>query len=262
MTYGEAIQDALAGEMRRDKRVFIYGPDVADHKRIWGTTKGLVEEFGKNRCFSTPIAEDALAGFGIGAALQGLRPIQVHIRADFALLSMNQIVNMAATMRYGSGGKLKVPFVVRAIIGRGWGQGFQHSKSLQSFYAHIPGLKVVMPTTAEDARGLLISSIRDENPVIFLEHRWLHFQKGEVSQGDEGEPLGKARILRKGRDITVIATSWMNVEAMQAAEILARHGIEVEVIDPRTLHPLDEEALVDSAKKTGHVIVADYDWAR
>ncbi|MDP3724893.1 MAG: transketolase C-terminal domain-containing protein [Nanoarchaeota archaeon] len=261
ITYEEALNEALLGEMRRNPGVFVYGIDVADHKRTFGTGKGLLEEFGPERYFSTPLSEDALTGFGLGAAVNGLHPILVHIRVDFMLLAMNQLINMVATERYGSGGKTKAPFTIRAIIGRGWGQGFQHSKSLQSFFAHVPGLKVVMPTTPYDAKGLLAAAIRDENPTIVLEHRWLYFQKGEVPEEPYVLPIGVANVLRKGSDATVVATSWMNVEASHAADILEKErGVRIEIIDPRTISPLDDEAIFRSVRKTGHCVVADYDW--
>ncbi len=258
-TYCEALNEAMTQEMERDSRVILYGLDVPDHKGIFGSTKNIAEKFGSERCFGTPLSEDAMLGFGLGAAINGLRPIHVHIRVDFLLLAMNQLVNMVSCYRYMSGGQLNVPLVIRAVIGRGWGQSFQHSKSLQSFFAHIPGLKVVMPSTPRDAKGLLISAIRDNNPVVFLEHRWLYFIEGEVPE-EEVIPLGKARVLREGSDYTIVATSWMNVEAMKAAEVLKKQGISVEVIDPRTLYPLDEEAICASVMKTGRCLVADYDW--
>lgn len=260
LTYEKAIGEALRQEMERDSRVFVYGLDVTDHKKIFGSTRGL-EKFGPKRFFGTPLSEEAMTGVGLGAAISGLRPIYVHIRVDFMLLAMNQLVNMVATARFGSGGTLRVPLVIRAIIGRGWGQGFQHSKSLQSMFVHIPGLKVVMPSTPYDMKGLLISAIRDDNPVVVLEHRWLYWLEGNVPAEPYGVPLGKARIVRRGKDVTVIATSWMNVEAHKAAEILARkQGVQVEILDPRTIYPLDEASLVRSVNKTGHCIVADYDW--
>lgn len=260
LTFREAINEALIQEMERDSDVFIYGLDVDDHKRIIGTTIGLAEKFGSKRCFGTPLCEDTMTGFGLGAAMSGLRPIHVHIRVDFLLLAMNQIVNMIAPYRYMTGGKLKVPMVIRAIIGKGWGQSFQHSKSLHSLFAHIPGLKVVLPSSPKDAKGLLIAAIRDDNPVIFLEHRWLYDVSGDVPQESYSIPIGKSRIKRSGKDITVVATSWMNVEAMKAAEVLEKRGIELEIIDPRTISPLDEESMKQSVSKTGHCIVADYDW--
>ena len=260
LTYYQALREALVQEMKRDKRVIVYGVGVPDQNAIFGTTAGLQELFGKKRVFDTPISEDAMTGFGLGAAINGLRPVHHHTKMDFLLLGMNQLANMVSTVHYGSGGKLKVPFVVRAIIGRGWGQGFQHSKGMQSVFAHIPGLKVVMPTTSYDAKGLLTAAIRDENPVIVVEHRWLYWQEGNVPEKPYTVPIGVPQILRKGKDITVVATSWMNVEAAQAADILKRRGIEVEIVDVRTLTPLNDTLIVQSVKKTGHCIVADPDW--
>jgi len=259
ITFREALNLALTREMEQDPCVFVFGLDVADHKRVFGSTQGLVEKFGRERCFGTPLSEDAMTGVAVGAAISGLRPVHVHVRADFLLLAMNQIGNMMSNLRYMSGGKLKIPLVVRAVIGRGWGQSAQHSKSLHSMFAHFPGLKVVLPTTAQDAYGLLRASIRDDNPVIFLEHRWLYDISGEVDE-DEPAHLGQAVVRRAGEAVTLVCTSWMNVEAMKAAEVLARSGIEVEIIDVRTVVPLDEETMVRSVNKTGHCIVADYDW--
>jgi pyruvate dehydrogenase E1 component beta subunit len=260
ITYRDALNEATAEEMRRDPGVFTYGIDVADHKRIFNSTKGLVEEFGSERCFSTPLSEDAMTGFGMGAAINGMRPIHVHMRVDFLLLGINQLVNMIATHHYGSGGSMKVPLVIRAIIGRGWGQSYQHSKSLHSWFAHIPGLKVVMPSTPHDAKGMLIAAIRDDNPVVFIEHRWLYDALGEVPENGGPVSLEGAQILRQGRDITIVGTSWMNVEAIKAAQILERHGVDVEVVDVRSIAPFDGKTIIESVKKTGHCIIADNDW--
>ena len=260
ISYGEAINEAMMQEMERDENVFVYGLDVPDHKRILGSTAGLVEKFGIDRCFSTPLSEDGMTGVGLGAAINGLRPIHIHVRVDFLILAMNQIANMISNYRYMSGGKLKVPMVIRAIVGRGWGQSAQHSKSLYSIFAHIPGIKVVLPTTPKDAKGLLISAIRDDNPVISIEHRWLYFIEGDVPKKPVAIPLGEPNILKKGKDITVVATSWMNVEALKASEVLEKHGISVEVVDPRTISPLNDELIINSVRKTGHCIVADNDW--
>lgn len=258
ISYRQALNEALHEEMQRDPTVFIYGIDVSDHKRIFGSTNGLLESFGTKRCFSTPLSEDAMSGFGLGAAINGLRPIHVHMRADFMLLAMNQLTNMISSYRYSTRGTLEVPMVIRAIIGRGWGQSFQHSKTMHSCFAHIPGLKIVMPTTPQDAKGLLISAIRDNDPVIVFEHRWLYEVFDDVD--DMVIPLDKANILREGNDATIVATSLMNVEALKAAEILANNGVSVEVVDPRTIYPLDEDLIVQSVDKTGHCIVADNDW--
>lgn len=260
ITYREAITEALAQEMERDHSIFVYGLDVADHKRTFGSGNGLLEKFGPERYFSTPLCEDALAGFGLGAALSGLRPLNVHIRTDFLLLAMNQLANMIPTFHYATGGKLNVPLTIRAVVGRGWGQGMQHSKTLQSIFAHIPGLKLAMPTTAADVKGLLISGIRENNPTIILEHRWLYDIAGQVDLDPLPIPWGKGNILREGKDITVVATSWMNIEALRAAEILTRRGVGLEVVDPRTIVPLDEDIIVGSVRKTGRCIVADLDW--
>lgn len=259
MTFREGLALAMEKEMEADPNVFVFGLDVPDHKRIFGSTKGLVEKFGKERCFGTPLSEDAMTGVALGAALSGLRPIHVHIRVDFMMLAMNQIVNMISNLRYMSGGQLRLPLVIRAVIGRGWGQSAQHSKSLHSFFAHIPGLKVVLPTAPQDAYSLLRSAIQDDNPVIFLEHRWLYDIEGEVRQ-DKKIPLGQAAIVHEGSDLTVAATSWMTIEALKAAEVLAKRGVHLEIVDVRSVTPLDETTICNSVNKTKHCIVADYDW--
>jgi len=259
ITFCDAIKEAIDQEMERDERVFVYGIGVPD-QGIFGTTVGLQEKFGKDRCLDTPIAENTMVGFGLGAAINGLRPIHIHIRVDFLILAMDQLVNMVSAYSYMTGGTLKVPLVIRVVIGRGWGQGCQHSKSLQSLFAHIPGLKVVMPTTPRDAKGLLIAAIRDNNPVILIEHRWLYWQEGEVPQESFTVPLDEAHVLREGKDVTVVATSWMNVEALKAMEILARRGVNIEIVDARAIAPLNDEAIIQSVKKTGRCIVADNDW--
>lgn len=259
MTFRRALNLALEHEMEADPKVFVFGLDVPDHKRIYGSTEGLVERFGPRRCFGTPLSEDAMTGVALGAAISGLRPVHVHIRVDFLLLAMNQIANMLSSLRYMSGGVLRVPLVIRAVIGRGWGQSAQHSKSLHSIFAHLPGLKVVLPASPQDAYSLLRASIRDDNPVIFLEHRWLYDVEGEVEDA-RAIPLGSAAIRRGGSDATIVCTSWMVIEAMKAAEVLAKRGIELEVIDVRTVTPLDEQTIVESVKKTRRCVVADYDW--
>ena len=260
LSYCDALNEAMFQEMERDPRVFVYGIGVPDHKKVFGTTMRLVETFGLGRCLDTPLSEDAMTGFGLGAALNGLRPIHVHIRVDFMLLAMNQLANVISSYTYLSGGKLKVPLVVRAIIGRGWGQGCQHSKSVYSLFAHIPGLKVVLPAFPKDAKGMLIAAIRDDNPVIVIEHRWLYWQKGEVPEEPYTMPLEGSGILREGNDITVLATSWMNVEALKAAEILSKQNIHVEIVDARAISPFDEEVVAKSVEKTGYCIVTDNDW--
>ena len=260
ISYRQAINEALHQEMEYDKNVFIYGIDVADHKSIFGSTEGLKEKFGDMRCFSTPLSEDAFTGFGLGAALNGLRPIHVHMRVDFMLLAMNQLMNMVSSFTYGSGGKLLVPLVIRAIIGRGWGQAYQHSKSIQSVFAHFPGLIVVMPATPKEAKGLLAAAIRCDSPVIVLEHRWLYDVEGDVPEELFVDELEKASILKRGEDVTIVATSWMNVEAMQAAEILKRANIDAEVINARCISSIDP-VIEESVKNTGHCVIVDNDWS-
>ena len=260
ISFCEALNEAMRQEMERDSSVFVYGIGVSDHKKIFGSTAGLKEAFGPERCLDTPICEETMTGFGLGAAIGGMRPINIHIRVDFLILAMSQLVNMVSTYTYSTLGKMKVPLVIRAVIGRGWGQGYQHTKSLQSWFAHIPGLKVVMPTTPRDAKGLLTASIRDDNPVIFLEHRWLYWAEADVPEEPFTIPLGEANILRSGDDITVVATSWMNIEALKAAEVLERRGVSLEVVDPRTISPFDDTLVIDSVNKTRRCIVADLDW--
>ena len=260
ITYREALTEAMATEMRRDPSVFVYGIDVADHKRVFGSTNGLLEEFGPARCFSTPLSEEAMTGFGLGAAINGMRPIHVHMRVDFMILAMNQITNMVASCCYGSCGRLKAPMVIRAVIGRGWGQSWQHSKTLLSWFAHVPGLRVIVPSRPIDALGMLISAIRDDSPVICIEHRWLYDVVGGIADEPAPAPLQGCQVLREGSDATVLAVSWMNVEAMKAADVLAKHGVHIEVIDVRSVAPFDKDTVIDSVRKTGHLVVADYDW--
>ena len=260
LDYAGAIREATIQEMERDSRVFVYGIGVPTWSSIFGTTKGIPEKFGKDRCFDTPISEDCMTGFGLGAAIRGLRPIHVHIRVDFMILATNQLINMVSNSTYSTGGRFKVPMVVRVIIGRGWGQGAQHSKSLFAQFTHIPGLKVIAPTTPSDMKGMLTAAIRDDNPVICFEHRWLYWAEEDVPEEPYEIPLGVGRILRPGKDVTIVGLSWMNVEARLAADILARRGVSVEIVDPRTLSPLDEGLIVDSVNRTGRCIVADCDW--
>jgi len=260
LTYAQALNLAMKHEMEADPNVFAFGVDIADHKRTFGSGKDLVELFGSSRYFSTPVSEAAETGIAIGAALSGLRPVQIHARADFMLLAMNQLVNMASIHSYLSGGKSPVPLTVRCMIGRSWGQGPQHSKAMHSTFAHFPGLKVVMPSTPQDAYSLLRAAIQDDNPVLFFEHRWLYDIEGEVD--DEWEmKLGIARAQRDGSDISIIASSWMVVEALQAAQILEEIGISVDVVDIQSAVPLDMIEVADSVRYTGHVIIADNDWA-
>lgn len=258
--YVDALREAFEEEMARDPKVFLFGLDVDDHKGIQGSTVGLQEKFGKDRVFGTPLSEDAMTGVAIGAALAGYRPIHVHIRMDFMLLCMNQLVNMAAKSHYMYNGQVKVPLVVRTMIGRSWGQGGQHSQALHSMFMHVPGLKVVAPANAHDAKGCMISAIRDNNPVIFIEHRLLYSTEGYVPTESYSVPLGQARILTEGSDITIVAVSHMVMEALRAKKQLDAIGIRAEVIDPVTLWPLDMDTIMQSVKKTGKLLVVDNGW--
>src|SRR5215469_13061709 len=232
LSYVDALREAVAQEMRRDDRVFVMGLDVDDHKGIQGSTKGLVDEFGPERVFGTPLSEDAMTGIAIGAAIAGMRPIHVHIRMDFLMLAMNQLINIAAKSCYMYGGQVKVPLVVRSMIGKSWGQGAQHSQGLHAMFMHVPGLKVVAPSNAHDAKGCMIAAIRDDNPVIFVEHRLLYFTDAYVPEEAYALPAGKARVCTPGSDITIVGISNMLVECLRAHEMLADAGIEAEVIDP------------------------------
>jgi len=252
-----AINDALALAMELDPNVICYGLGVPDPKGVFGTTLGLQEKFGDERVFDMPTSENAMTGIGIGAALYGLRPIINHQRLDFALLSMDQLVNNAAKWRFMFGGQRGVPLTVRMIMGRGWGQGPTHSANLQAWFAHVPGLKVLMPSTPEDAKGLLLSSIFDPDPVIFLEHRWLHNLLGEVPDGDCRIPIGKARLLRKGSDLTVVAMSYMTIEALHAVDHLSAQDISCDLIDLRSVRPIDWETITDSVHSSGRLLVLD-----
>jgi pyruvate/2-oxoglutarate/acetoin dehydrogenase E1 component len=260
LTTADAIREGLDGEMARDPSVVVLGLGVDDPKAIFGTTRGLVNKFGKSRVIDTPLAEDGMTGVAIGMALAGLRPVHVHIRMDFLMLAMNQIVNIAAKARYMYGGQVSVPLVVRAVIGRSWGQGPQHSQALHSFFMHVPGLKVVAPTTPYDAKGMIARAIRDPDPVIFIEHRMVHGQTGTVPEGDYVVPFGKARVLSRGTDITLVGISHMTVECVRARRLLEDAGINAEVIDCLSLSPLDAETIAASAEKTGRLLVADTGW--
>ncbi|MBN1848835.1 MAG: alpha-ketoacid dehydrogenase subunit beta [Deltaproteobacteria bacterium] len=256
----QAINEAIAQCMADDPYVYIIGLGVPDPKGIFGTTLGLVEKFGPKRVMDMPTSENAMTGIAIGSAIVGMRPIMTHQRIDFALLALDQIVNQAANWHYMFGGQMHAPLVIRMIIGRGWGQGPQHSQSLQNWFAHIPGLKVVMPTTPYDAKGLLITSIEDNNPVIFLEHRWLYHIKGHVPEEIYRVPLGQASVIRQGKDVTIVSTSHMTLEALRASQLLEKEGVRTEIIDVRTLKPLDQATILESVRKTGRLVVADTGW--
>jgi acetoin:2,6-dichlorophenolindophenol oxidoreductase subunit beta len=256
MSYREAVRDAMSEAMRRDDDVFIMGEDIAEMGGSMGVTQGMLAEFGPERVRNTPISEMALVGAGIGAAMQGMRPIVEIMYEDFTTLAMEQIVNQAAKHRYMSGGQLTVPLTVRTQGGAGWSPGAQHAQQVEAWFVHVPGLKVVFPSTPTDVRGLLWSSIYDDNTVLFFEHRTLYALKEDVPDELEPIPLGQARVHRTGEDVTVIATGRLVHEALGAALEAEKEGVSVEVVDPRTLQPLDEQALVDSVKKTNRCVVA------
>jgi pyruvate dehydrogenase E1 component beta subunit len=256
ITYREAVRDALGKAMRKDGDVFIMGEDIAEMGGSMAVTQGLLEEFGPERVRNTPISEMAIVGAGIGAAMAGMRPVVEIMYEDFLTLSLEQIVNQAAKHRYMSGGQLTVPLTIRTQGGAGWSPGAQHAQQLEAWLVHVPGLKVVYPSTPEDVRGLLWTSIYDDNPIIFFEHRLLYPVKGEVPEEIEPIPLGKARTIREGTDVTVIAIGPLVHRALEAAKQAEEEGISVEVVDPRTLQPLDEDAIVASVKKTNRAVVA------
>src|SRR5919198_980325 len=256
LSYREAVRYALSEAMRDDDGVFIMGEDIAEMGGSMGVTQGLLDEFGPDRVRNTPISEMAIVGTGIGAAMQGMRPIVEIMYEDFLTLSLEQIVNQAAKHRYMSGGQLKVPLTIRTQGGAGWSPGAQHAQQLEAWLVHIPGLKFCFASTPTDVRGLLMASIYDDNPVIFFEHRILYPIKEQVPDELEPIPIGKARVHREGDDVTVIATGRLVHEALAAAKDAEEQGVSVEVVDPRTLQPLDEEALVTSVKKTNRAVVA------
>jgi acetoin:2,6-dichlorophenolindophenol oxidoreductase subunit beta len=256
LSYREAVRDALSTAMRQDEDVFIMGEDIAEMGGSMGVTQGMLDEFGPERVRNSPISEAAIVGTGIGAAIQGMRPIVEIMYEDFLTLAAEQVINQAAKHRYMSGGQLKVPLTIRTQGGAGWSPGAQHAQQLEAWFVHIPGLKVVFASTPTDARGLLFSSIYEDNPVIFFEHRTLYGIKEEVPEELEPIPLGEARIQREGDDVTVVATGRLVHEALAAAEQAEEQGVSVEVVDPRTLQPLDEGTIVDSVKKTNRAVVA------
>jgi acetoin:2,6-dichlorophenolindophenol oxidoreductase subunit beta len=256
VTYREAVRDAMSEAMRRDDDVFIMGEDIAEMGGSMGVTQGMLEEFGPERVRNTPISEMAIVGAGVGAAIAGMRPIVEIMYQDFTTLAMEQLVSQAAKHRYMSGGQIKVPLTVRTQGGAGWSPGAQHAQQLEAWFVHVPGLKVVFPSTPDDVRGLLWTSIYDDNPIIFFEHRTLYGIKGEVPDEIDGIELGKARIHREGEDVTVVATGRLVHEALAAAEEAEQEGISVEVVDPRTLLPLDEGTIVASVEKTNRCVVA------
>jgi pyruvate dehydrogenase E1 component beta subunit len=259
LKFSQAIHEALDLCLERDPSVYLMGQGVPDPKGVFGTTLGLAQKYGSDRVLDTPTAENGMTGVAIGSALVGMRPVMVHHRLDFALLALEQIVNQAAKWHFVYGDRM--PLVIRMLIGRGWGQGPSHSQSLQSWFAHVPGLKVVMPAFPADAKGLLISAIEDDNPVMFLEHRWLYNVSGDVPAGHYRVPLGLPQVAQAGTDLTIVATSYMTLEALRAAQLLGDRGVSAEVIDIRTLAPLDDAPVLESVRKTGHLIVADTGWS-
>lgn len=257
LKYFEALLEGQAQCMEADENVYVMGLGVPDPGGVFGSTKGLLERFGTDRVMDMPLSENAMTGVAIGSAITGMRPVMTHQRIDFALTATEQIVNQAAKWCYMFDGKMTVPLVIRMIIGRGWGQGPQHSQSLQALFAHIPGLKVVMPTTPYDAKGLMIAAIEDNNPVIMLEHRWLYGVSDTVPEEPYRVPLDQARIMREGTDVTIVGISYMSLESLRAAELLEQQGVSAEIIDCRSLRPLDGDTITESVRKTGHLVIAD-----
>lgn len=256
----EAIREAISQSMIKNHRVYLLGLGVPDPKGIFGTTLGLKKKFGKDRVFDTPTSENGITGIALGTSLGGLRPILTHQRVEFALLSIDQIVNQAAKWFYMNDGQMSVPLVIRLIVGRGWGQGPQHAQSLESWFAHIPGLKVVSPSNAYDAKGLLISSIEDNNPVIFYENRWLHNTIGHVPKKMYRIPIGKCNIISKGNSLTIVSHSYMIIECLKCVKFFKQNKINIELIDLRTIRPLDTKTILQSVKKTKKLLVVDTDW--
>lgn len=262
ISFGEALREALQEEMRRDETVFVLGEDIALHGGDFGVTKGLLDEFGEKRVRDTPISETAIVGLSLGAASVGMRPVAEIMFSDFLGVCMDQILNQVSKMRYMSGGQVKTPVVIRTAFGAGISAGPQHSQSPEAFFVHIPGLQVVMPSTPYDAKGLLKTAIRNDNAVIFFEHKLLYGVKGDVPEQEYLIGFGEADIKRSGTDVTIVATGLMVKEALAAAETLEKGGLAAEVIDPRTLVPLDEKTLINSVKKTGRVVVVHEAWKR
>lgn len=260
LSYARAINEAFHQIMESDSRVFVLGQGVNNPWYVGTTAEGLDRRFGSTRVIDPPISENGMNGVVIGAALTGLRPIAIHPRVDFLVMGLEQLVNEAANWSYVFGGQVNVPLVVRGIINRGGEQGAQHSQALQAMLMHVPGLKVVMPATAYDAKGLLVAAVQDDNPVVYIDDRWLYDEEGDVPEEMYSVPIGKAAVLKAGTDITITATSYMVKESLRAAEVLAAEGISAEVIDVRSLKPLDDETICRSVAKTGRLVVADAAW--
>lgn len=260
LSFADAINEGLALALTHDPSVYVIGLGAPDPKGVFGTTTGLQSKFGETRVFDMPIAENAVTGIVLGSAIDGMRPVMTHQRVDFALHSLEQLVNQAAKWHYMFDGRMRAPLVIRMIVGRGWGQGPQHSQSLHSWLAHVPGLKVVMPALPADAKELLIAAIQDDNPVVFIEHRWLYGVAGPVPEGYGARTLGPPRIVRRGKDITIAASSYMTIEALRASVLLERSDIDAEIVDVHTLNPLDDGPIIESVRKTGRLLVADCGW--
>lgn len=260
MKFREAVRDATLVAMERDPSVFLIGVGINDPRAVWGTLSGALERFGPERVVEGPLAENALTGVCVGAAALGMRPVIVHHRIDFVLLTMDQLINHAAKWKPMFGGQQSIPMVVRAVVGRGWGNGPQHTQSHHALFSHVPGIKAVVPSNPRDAKGLLLAAVADDDPVVYIEHRWLHEDEAEVPPGYFTTPIGRATVVRKGRDVTLVAAGPMVPEALKAAQALDPIGIDAEVIDLRTLRPLDVDTVITSVAKTGRLVVADSDW--
>jgi len=260
LSYSLAINEAFHQTMAQDDAVMLIGQGVKSPWYVGNTANGLIDRFGEARVIDTPVSENAMTGAAVGAAMAGMRPIVVHPRMDFMLYAFDPIMNEAANWFYMNGGKLPVPVVIWGVINRGGEQGAQHSQALHSMFAHVPGLKVVMPATAYDAKGLMVAAIKDNNPVVFIDDRWLYGTEEHVPEELYSVPIGKGIVRRQGKDVTIVAVSYMVKEALEAADLLAQDGVDAEVIDPRTIKPLDEELILASVKKTGRVVIADSGW--
>lgn len=260
LSFGEALREALDQALERDPRVYAMGQGVNDPGGMFGSTQDLHKKYGGERVFDTPLSEEAMIGMGIGSAMAGLRPVSIHNRPDFLLMAADQIINHASKWSYMFAGQVPIPIVIRSCIGRGWGSAAQHSQALHGLFMHVPGLKIVMPSTAYDAKGLFITSVADNNPVLFIEHRWLYKHQSYVPEHVYSVPFGEGVVKREGRDVTVLGVSHMVIESLRAAEELAKKGIDVEVIDPRTLKPFDADLVLKSLKKTGRLVIADAAW--
>ena len=259
-SFAEAVLEATDQMLEKDPSVILYGLGVPDPKGIFGTTIGLQEKYGESRVFDMPISENAMTGVGIGAAITGIRPIITHQRADFFFLALDQLINNASKWHYMFANQMSVPMVIRLVVGQGWGQGPQHAQSIHGMLAHVPGIKIVMPSNPYDAKGLLISAIKDNNPVVYIEHRWLHNMQGDCPKDVYEVPIGKGKIINEGKDLTIISFSNMTTLAKEAVKLLEEENISAELIDLRTIKPLDKDLILSSVKKTKKVIILDPDW--